>query len=865
MTSLSLIRSQHLATRWLVLSAGFVAFYYLAARLGLTVGHDSGLISPVWPSSGLALAAVLWLGPGSWPAIALGAFLVNVLTGLEAGTGDAAQILKFSAIIGFGNALEAVLGAWLTGSRAAARRMLDDPVAVFRFFGIAVLAAAAGSGVGATAACLSQLASWSQFPSLWSMWLVGDALGMLLLTPLLLVWMQARGSAGWFRRGLKPAGYLLGVAGGGLVFLSGTLPAVIAGVGTSLVIGLLFLGGLLFGPRTTTLSVVVLATVAVWGRLQSSGSLAGATTEQALLSLQVFVGVVAIAVAALSASQRRWRRSAQALRDHRHGLQNQLDALSEALVSIDAGGRISGFNAAASELTGWRRSRALGQTLEVVLPELPAPSEDRSGTAVLRSQSLGGQPKTVEYRCLPLTRTPNRSGGRFVVLRDITRQLQLAEQLEYHINFDPLTGLPNRQSFEARLGRALDLAGVSDTCYVLCHLGVDGIKVVNDSAGLMAGDQLLQQLASLFASRIPDRAVLARIGGDEFGLLFEDSTLDSGSKVAESLVAAVADFHFVWDAKRIQVGISAGITFVDGSTADAAEALAQADVARYTARDTGGGRVCAYNASDDESRWRHREIERAASLRHAVDHDRLLLYCQPIVALRPQPGEAQHFEVLVRLRGDQGEIIPAAEFMPAAERFGIAPTIDRWVVRRVLRDCNALLSSLPQVQLSVNLSGLSLADQSLTEFVLAELLASGVPAERLCFEVTETAAIHNLSNATRFIEAVRQRGGRVSLDDFGSGLSSFGYLRSLSVDYLKVDGGIVRHIADSPADLSILKAIADIATALDIRTVAEYVHNRPVLQCLREIGIDYAQGSYVGEPIPIEEIPRHLTRTSLAG
>ena len=377
--------------------------------------------------------------------------------------------------------------------------------------------------------------------------------------------------------------------------------------------------------------------------------------------------------------------------------------------------------------------------------------------------------------------------------------------------------------------------------------------MVNDTAGHSAGDEMLRQIAVLLKTRIRSRDTLARLGGDEFSLLLENCSLGNAIEVAEDLVATIGDFRFNWAERRFGIGVSIGVVPVTVDISDRAELMTRADVACFTAKDLGRNRVYVYQPEDSELLRRHREILRAAQLRDALEQGLFRLYAQPIRDIVDHArGRIVHHEVLVRLLGEDGELMPPGAFIPAAERFGVMVELDRWIVREALRQYGDLYNAGEGPGIAINLSGSSLGDDRLVSFLRAELASSGVSARQVCFEVTETTAINRLPLAQRLIGELRGLGCRFALDDFGSGLSSFAYLKHLPVDYLKIDGCFVRDMHRDEVDRAMVKAINEIGHIMGIATVAEWVETEQTLAAVRRLGVDFAQGYALGPPRPLE-------------
>lgn len=434
------------------------------------------------------------------------------------------------------------------------------------------------------------------------------------------------------------------------------------------------------------------------------------------------------------------------------------------------------------------------------------------------------------------------------------RQLFVSE-IEYQATHDALTGLINRSEFERRLQHLLDSTCTSLSTHALCYLDLDQFKIVNDHCGHTAGDQLLRQLAHLFQARVRQRDTLARLGGDEFGVLLESCTPEQAQRLATELRQVVEEFRFVWEEKSFYIGVSIGLVAIDRHSDSVAAVLRAADSACYVAKDAGRNRIHVFDEQDQDLAKRRGEFLWVTRIPQALEENRFMLYAQAIFPLHPGAVIGTHYELLLRLQDSDGRIIAPGVFLPAAEHYQLAVRLDRWVVATALQRLTHHPLFLDSVALcAINLSGQSMGDAEFLAFLLQQLDETGFPAERLCFEITETAAIANLVEAIRFMNALKQRGCRFALDDFGSGLSSFAYLKNLPVDFVKIDGLFVKNITDDPLDLAMVRSINEIGQLMGKQTVAEFVENDTVLAKLRELGVDYGQGYGVGRPQPLSDL-----------
>jgi diguanylate cyclase (GGDEF)-like protein len=468
--------------------------------------------------------------------------------------------------------------------------------------------------------------------------------------------------------------------------------------------------------------------------------------------------------------------------------------------------------------------------------------------------SRGGTEVAIHNSASPIRDRNGRTIGAVSVFRDVTKERRLRRALSYQASHDALTGLINRREFDNRLQDALNSAQRGAGEHVLLYVDLDQFKVVNDTCGHPAGDRLLRDVTALLQARVRSTDVIARLGGDEFGVLLQNCDLERAQRLAESVRASIRDYRFVWNAEAMSIGASIGLVAMSPDVESVATLMSAADIACYAAKDAGRNRVHVYDSSAGSGR--HREMYWVARVTRAADEGRLELYWQPIEPVGgtapPSAAGPRLRELLVRLRDEQGVLVAPGEFIPAAERYNVMAAIDRWVVQRAIEMLRAPPSDAQpgQLLLAVNLSGSSLNDPGFLEFLRSAVEDRAI-ARGLCFEITETAAVANLAHAAYLMRELQSRGCRFALDDFGSGLSSFRYLKTLPVDFLKIDGQFVGNIATDAADRSMVQAICQVGRSLGIRTIAERVESRAVLETLAALGVDYAQGFYVGEPTPV--------------
>jgi diguanylate cyclase (GGDEF)-like protein len=447
---------------------------------------------------------------------------------------------------------------------------------------------------------------------------------------------------------------------------------------------------------------------------------------------------------------------------------------------------------------------------------------------------------------------------RLLVIEDVSERMQLTAQLRHQASHDALTGLRNRREFDRRLQLAVDGSEPLLPMGALFYLDLDQFKLINDTCGHAAGDSLLAQVSGSLLQALPSNTLVARLGGDEFGILAAVDSAQGIRQLAELLRAAVAATPFFWEGRQFALGASIGAVALEGSgQRSAQELLAIADTACYLAKEAGRDRVVVHDEDERVSRLRRDEMDWVQRIREALEQDRFCLCYQELAPLAPDAAGGAHFELLVRMIDERGDMVPAGAFIPAAERFGVMPSIDRWVVRRALRDFERLHPSGAAIDLcAINLSGATMGDESFPGYLLQELRASGVEPRRLCFEITETAAVANFAQAEALLADLRELGCRVALDDFGAGMSSFGYLKRLAVDFIKIDGSFIRELENDPMSQSIVRAITELGHQFGARVVAEFVGRESTRELLTAMGVDYAQGYgiHVPQPCPSQAV-----------
>jgi diguanylate cyclase (GGDEF)-like protein/PAS domain S-box-containing protein len=559
----------------------------------------------------------------------------------------------------------------------------------------------------------------------------------------------------------------------------------------------------------------------------------------------------------------------EATRRGRTLARNTLDSIGEGVVTTDLEGKIDYVNGAAEFMLGCGQSAALGARLLELVTLVDEADRKPLGDPVSRCLTEGSRidlgrrtlmvsTKTGEEHSIELTAAPIRTEGRAIIgvvllMHDVSEIRGLARQMSYQASHDALTGLINRREFERRLEDAVGSAHGGGASHVLCYLDLDRFKVVNDSCGHMAGDNLLREVATLIRNQVRDSDSVARVGGDEFGMLLVGCPLKKARQISDDVCAAIRDYRFVWRDRIFNVGVSIGLVEVSHESGSLEDLMGAADSACYVAKQKGRGRVHVYSARDEAVARQRGEILWLQRIQRALKEDRFELFLQPIVSVAGRVDTGPAYEVLLRMRDEEGAVSPS-DFMQAAERYHLMPNVDRWVLQATFAAIgNGALKLPDRRSCTINLSGQTIGDPQFLDFVVDSLDHSGVSASQVCFEVRESAVTTNVSHAARFIAVLHGMGCEFALDDFGSGLGSFANLKSLSMDYLKIDGTIIRGLESDNVNEAMVAAMIKLARTLDIRVVAEHVESEAVFERVRTMGVDFVQGYAVGRPKPLKQ------------
>ncbi|MDF0748676.1 EAL domain-containing protein [Marinobacter sp. 71-i] len=535
------------------------------------------------------------------------------------------------------------------------------------------------------------------------------------------------------------------------------------------------------------------------------------------------------------------------------------------IIQIDTSGRIVNANQATCDILGYQPNELVPYPYrELVHPEdWDIASEERRAINRGDIDSYTTEHRLVRkdneflWARLTVSRVwdaPSASAYFTTVLEDISESHRLSTELSFMATHDSLTGLINRRAFEHQLASRLGRVRKEGSQHALCFIDLDQFKVANDTSGHDAGDHLLRQVADIIGNNLREADTLARLGGDEFGIILENCNLNTARHVAEKVRAALDHLVFTWQETSHTISCSIGVVPITAESSGINALMKAADIACYTAKDSGRNRVCVMSMDDEHMASQRGQMEWLNRIQAALQGNLFFLECQ-IIAPPSKPRGGLRYEVLIRLRSPDGSVVPPSAFLPPAERYGVAAKIDRWVINHVLSKLSEAPQHLAALEAChINLSGRSFDKADFADFVVEQFDHYGVPPGKICFEITETAAVHNLLEVQAFMKRLSDMGCSFALDDFGSGLSSFGYLRRLPVTCLKIDGMFVRDIVTNKTDLAMVRAIHDIGRTMNMTTVAEYVESKEAASLLTEIGVNLIQGFWVHRPCPLDDI-----------
>jgi diguanylate cyclase (GGDEF)-like protein/PAS domain S-box-containing protein len=543
-----------------------------------------------------------------------------------------------------------------------------------------------------------------------------------------------------------------------------------------------------------------------------------------------------------------------------------LASIADGVIRTDSRGTIDYLNPVARQLTGWTMAEAYGRPVgdvyRVVDDAGGQPSLNPVDRCLKEERNIvypgdrrlvrkDGARFSIHDSAAPIRNRHGAIIGAILVFKDLTQLRRVEQEMVHLASHDPLTGLINRREFEARVGESLRAARVDGRAAALCYLDLDEFKLVNDTCGPTAGDQMILQIAGQISTTLEPGDVLARLGGDEFGILMPDRPFEQARTTAERVAQTVARYRFSWQDRLFSISVSGGLVALSADLHDFATVMSAADAACYVAKERGGGRIHEYEPGDQAIAERYGQMQWISRIHKALDERRFCIYQQRILPLR-DVSQPTFCELFIRLRDDAGKLVEPESFIPAAERYGLITSIDRWMVQAALSHLSEQSRGGVNWRFAINLSGQSLSDQSFLRFVTEQFDRSRVPPQCILFEITETSAIGDLPRAMRFISALKEMGCRFVLDDFGKGLSSFGYLKNLPVDFLKIDGQFVRDLTQDRIQRALVASIHDIGKVMGLQTIAESVETEETLDALREIGVDFVQGFLLARPEPLE-------------
>ena len=536
------------------------------------------------------------------------------------------------------------------------------------------------------------------------------------------------------------------------------------------------------------------------------------------------------------------------------------DQANDAIYWVNSAREIIDLNETACHMLGYTREEILDMNIDEIDPEIQTYDWENLWQEVNQRDNYTYESKHVthEGKVFPVDVKLNSftiDGGQHIcfTVKDITGRKDTEMMLSFHTTHDNLTGLINRKEFERRVQILVDRNQTEKFEHALCYMDLDLFKVINDTCGHAAGDELLRQVSKILKNIVRRGDTLARLGGDEFAVLMEYCTIEDAHRLARAILKSVDDFQFDWNGETYSIAVSIGLTHITESTNNLADLLKQADMACYMAKEKGRNRIHVYQKNDQDISLRHDEMQWVNRINRALEKNSFGMYAQSIISL---DGDTDlHYELLVRLIDENGKVIPPGYFLPAAERYNLIQDIDRWVIEYVFKKLAINPALLEKISfLSINLSGQSLVNEKFMNFIIDQLRVNNIEGKKICFEITETSVISNMEEAIRFITTLRSHGCQFALDDFGSGLSSLRYLKTLPVNYLKIDGIFVKDIVNDPVDHVMVKSINDIGKVIGTKTIAEYVENDEIKGMLKEIGVNYAQGYGIGLPQKLDNI-----------
>lgn len=863
----------HLRSTWMIDGVYYLlqvvllaATYYIAAGFGSFLEGGQRGAMPIPLPAGIALTGLLLFGVRLWPGIVIGLFTHKFFQ-MDIPFFEDDMALFLTSFDAAGAVLQATLGTWLLKTfrfQTHLARVYD--VFLFAFI-VVIVCSSLGSGLSSLGLWFSNSIPNEYILQIWLTNWFGDGIGMLVLSTSLLVWRQLPPISYHWLRWIE-----WGVVLACLAIVSSLTLEVNYGHRLMLLYTILPFAvwiGIRFEQHGATLGALLIAGILLNGGLNRIYPMEEGGTQDLLLEIG-FIGITSLTAFLVAAAYSERRQAEENLFNEKELALTTLHSIADGVITTDIQGNVTYLNPIAEELTGWSLKEAMGKPssqiffVKSVIPQpvLENPvarglhgvvSPPRQSFLVNRYR----QEIAIQNSAAPIRTRGSKIEGVIIVFHDVSKEYQLREQLSHQATHDALTGLYNRKEFEYQLGLLLNNAKTEGKSHSLLYLDLDQFKIVNSTCGHIAGDALLKQLVTIIQGRVRRGDTFARLGGDEFGILLKNCPIERTFAVAEAFLSTVRSFRFAWGEKTFEVGVSIGAIPIHPQSESVAALLGQADIACYAAKEAGRNRAHVH-AGDDEKlvTIRQKEMHWVGHILKAIEEDRIILYKQKIAPVNTELSNEIHYEVLIRMRDEQGTIIPPGSFLPAAERYDLMPRIDRWVVHQAFVHLAKNHSTNEEGTdfIAINLSGMTLNEPSFPQFVRDELNKFQVPTHAICFEITETVAIASLDKAAAFMREMKQLGFRFALDDFGSGVSSFGYLKQLPIDYLKIDGSFVKDMVADPIDWAIVESITQIGHVMNLKIIAEWVENEATLVALNRIGVDFAQGFGIAKPEPFLEV-----------
>jgi diguanylate cyclase (GGDEF)-like protein/PAS domain S-box-containing protein len=839
--------------------AALIVVYVVAGKLGLMLAFLNASATPVWPATGIALAAVLILGYGAWPAILIGAFLVNVTT---AGT------LASSLGIALGNTLEALAGAWLVTRFAGGREAFARARDVFKFTLLAALGSTMISAtIGVGTLVLSGLAKGEDIGSIWLTWWLGDASGDVVVAPVLLLWSSNSRAVLKRLRAFEAVALSASIVLVGALVFGGLIPSQNKNYPLEfLCLPLLVWAAFRFGRRAAATASLALSTIAIWGTLAGLGPFRRDSRNESLLLLQAFMGVAAVTTTSLAAVVAERRRVQESLSLLESAVDNAVEGLF--ILTPDRGHslpRITYVNDAFRRITGLETGHVLGERLTALLMLVEdAPdsanelrralySGQRFRSDALRARRRDGTERVLELQLPPAPEGAPAPTHWIGILRDVTERAAHLEVLEHHALYDFLTGLPNRMLLRDRLDQAIRSAGREDASLALFVMDLDRFKDINDTFGHQFGDLLLKEFGARLRGVLRTADTVARLGGDEFAVLLPSAGSAADAALMAEKVLAALEKPFSIEGQILDVSASIGIALCPSDGDDWTTLLRCADVAMYAAKQSSEGYV-VYSASEDT--YAQSGFTLMKELRAGLEGNQLRLHYQPQIHLGSRRPAA--VEALVRWEHPRRGLLMPGQFLPAAERTGMVKPVCEWALETAVGECRAWHEAGRPLRVAVNVSGRNLRDPLLFDRLSRILGKSGLDPGFLKLEISADSVFSDPHGSVAALNRIRASGVRLSIDDFGASESSLASLKRMPVDEIKIAGAFVREMARDERDAAIVRCTIDLGHSLGQQVVAQDVGDEAAWKMLEAYGCDFAQGRYVSPALPRAEMTRWL-------